>query len=226
MRRFHGSLVPAMLLLAAAPAALAQAPAEPAEVAPAEAQPAEAKPTETARAESPASAETVEEEALAAGITPEMVQKLDPGQLYELLRKRDRDQMKLEAIRAGYSGDSEDIIIPLSFFLTGIAIVFVIFFFRARYNRERLETIRLMVEKGVEIRPELLTGNGEQKKEKGPLASAMSSLFLGIGVILFFLVFQVGPPGLWGVGFIPLFIGLGKLVAWRVESRNGSSDHA
>jgi hypothetical protein len=101
-----------------------------------------------------------------------------------------------------------------------------------RWRREELwhETIRTLVEHGQPIPPELLQHAGRRPATAGdskPLGDERS-LFRR-GVVLFAvgsglaLMLSVMAPDswLWAVGLIPLLVGVGYLVVWKVEGKPG-----
>jgi len=108
-------------------------------------------------------------------------------------------------------GEVEDIAVPLGFFLMVFAVVAVPTFLRFRQKRYVQETIRLMVEKGQPIPPELFI---EKPAPRSDLRRGIVLCALGVGLIVFLLCVS---RHVWGIGAIPLFLGLGHLVAWRLE---------
>jgi hypothetical protein len=99
-----------------------------------------------------------------------------------------------------------------------------------RWNRDKLvhETIRLMVEKGQPIPPELLAsencsprrisgGLAPRRDPKSLLRQGLGAIFAGLGLIAMFLVMDHGM--LWAIGMVPFAVGVGLLVAWLLESK-------
>jgi hypothetical protein len=85
------------------------------------------------------------------------------------------------------------------------------------------ETVRLMVEKGVAIPPELLA----KPERKAPLRIRNDArrgwILVGVGVGMLCLALfgsRHGPPTLGVLGFIPLFLGLAFLMISKVERKN------
>jgi hypothetical protein len=102
-------------------------------------------------------------------------------------------------------------LVPLFAFLTLIAIVGLVLYAGARRDRTRHETIRAMIDKGTPIPQELLVPPKRSDLRRGIVLVAA-----GLGLSVFFLAFPV-QAGLWAVGSIPALVGLGYLVAWRLE---------
>jgi len=109
------------------------------------------------------------------------------------------------------------IISVLAVFGMPVLIVGLFVFLRHRRNRMLHETLRAMVEKGVPIPPELLSGKG------AALAGASSGarhgyqdlrnglILIALGASLFFMVGKIG--------LIPLFIGVAMIIAWLIGGR-------
>ena len=86
-----------------------------------------------------------------------------------------------------------------------------------RYTLQRHQTLRAMVEKGMEIPPQLL---GQGKRPPSPRRDLRRGILLicaGIGIGLF-LIFADGEEGA-GLGLIPILIGVGYLIVATLESR-------
>ncbi len=95
-----------------------------------------------------------------------------------------------------------------------------------KWNREQMlhETIRQLAAKGQPIPPELLAGRTPRAgaapaSPAGPAAlrSGVKLVAVGIGLALMFRVMQPN-DWLWAIGMIPLCLGLGYLVLWKLES--------
>jgi hypothetical protein len=109
------------------------------------------------------------------------------------------------------------IISVLAVFGMPVLVVGLFVFLRHRRNRMLHETLRAMVEKGVPIPPELLSGKG------AALASGSSGarhgyqdlrnglILIALGAGLFFMVGKVG--------LIPGFIGVAMIIAWLIGGR-------
>jgi hypothetical protein len=110
-----------------------------------------------------------------------------------------------------------------------VAIVGLVAYFRARKQKQLHDTIRLMIEKGLAIPPELLRPPvaaeevSEADKNDDPRTALRQGLFLvavGLGVCLWL---WIASNDSWGLGFIPLLIGLSFLAEWRIESAKPSN---
>ncbi len=94
--------------------------------------------------------------------------------------------------------------------------------FATRRERIRQETLRAMVDRGMEIPPGLI---GDRARRSSDLRSGLVLVGAGMGVSLAFALVHLNGQsgsGLWSIGLVPILMGGGYLVAWRVEARNTS----
>jgi hypothetical protein len=88
---------------------------------------------------------------------------------------------------------------------------------RFRRNRMMHETVRLMVEKGQPLPPEIFRENHRSSTPASALRKGIFWTAIGVGLTGYLLV---SSSGNWGVGLIPLCIGLGYLLAWKLETNS------
>jgi hypothetical protein len=147
---------------------------------------------------------------------PELIAKLTPEQIVSVLRER-------EMRRATFSGRPADLVGTTLFFGTLLTTVLLAQVFATRRERMRQETLRAIVEKGIEIPPDLVARRG------GPACDLRRGLVLvgaGVGLSVLFAVAQLDRQlgsGLWTIGLIPMLMGAGFLAVWRIETRGGTS---
>jgi hypothetical protein len=143
-----------------------------------------------------------------AGITPEIAQKLTGDQIFEILRKRaGSEEMRQEGL-----------VVPLAFFLFLFLGVTAGLYIAFRKDRERQETLRAMIQRGETIPRELLV---PPTKKFGDLRRGIILLAGGLGLAIFIGVMPTD-RGVWTVGVIPMLLGVGYLLAWKL-TRPGSS---
>jgi len=104
-------------------------------------------------------------------------------------------------------------------FIFPVAIIAVIFYFKHRRNVLAHETLRMMIEKGAPVTPEVIAAlKGKDSHDRGGspaggktglLLAGLILAGIGIGVIA-----VAGKPGL-----IVMFIGVAFLIVWFVEGR-------
>ncbi len=138
-------------------------------------------------------------------IPPEVIEKLSPEQLHELMMAKLGRSSEVPALVP---------VIVAIVFGTPVAIVAVVLWFRQRRNRQLHQTLALMIEKGVPIPPELLAPEAQRKPSD--LRRGILLIATGAGVIGFFLTHEADA---WGLGLIPLLIGVGYLVVWKLDQR-------
>jgi NADH:ubiquinone oxidoreductase subunit K len=102
-----------------------------------------------------------------------------------------------------------------------IGLVLVVLVYRYRRERQLHETITRLVEKGLPVPKELFP---IRSAPKWRLFGALTLIGLGVGLIIYFCTqpqVHVGAQILdfndWGIGAIPLAIGLAQLLAWKLE---------
>jgi hypothetical protein len=121
--------------------------------------------------------------------------------------------------RAGDVGSTlVSIVVPGMIFLFVLAIVGGAFYVGYRETKEKQETLRLAIEKGLPISPELVEGAGGERNPDKDLRAGIRQIFigLGIGVLLWF----VAPfKNVWAIGAMIAIFGLGNLVAWMIGRR-------
>jgi hypothetical protein len=122
--------------------------------------------------------------------------------------------------RNGHGGmDLGQTIVAIMPFLFSIGIIAVVFYFKHRRNKLAHDTLRMMLEKGVPVTPEIIaalrskTGQGKDDglpgSKTGLLLAGLILAGIGIGIIA-----VAGKPGL-----IVMFIGVAFLIVWFLESK-------
>jgi hypothetical protein len=152
-------------------------------------------------------------------LTPEILEKLDPDSIAEILLAREEAKY-YNAEAQGSVMRQVEIVVPLAFFITILLVVISTLVLRYRRHAQIQETLRLMIEKGAEIPPELLTPPVSQYSDlrRGLiLMGAGLSLSIMIGLVEGF------GEGSWAVGLVPAFIGAGYLIVWRYSQRAEST---
>jgi hypothetical protein len=115
------------------------------------------------------------------------------------------------------------IISLLAVFGFPVAIVAVIMFSGWAKTRSLHRTVRMMVEKGQPVPPELLSSPAAAPITVRPwydLRRGIVLVSVGVGVIMFFGISAGWDNGVWALGLIPGLIGLGYLLAWRLAYRD------
>ncbi len=124
------------------------------------------------------------------------------------------------------NGDTKMVeeLIPIAMFVMIALIFFIVLYFKHRSRAEMQQTIRLALEKGNELTPDIISGLGEPEPTKNrDMRRAMIWMSLAVGLAL--CGFAVPDPSgyalrgcLAGAAF-PFAIGLAYLIIWRYGAR-------
>lgn len=116
------------------------------------------------------------------------------------------------------------LIIPLVLFLGPTLIVLIFFRYRYLQTQSRYSTLLQLAEKGVDLSPQMLA---EPQLEYSERRRALVLIGAGLGLMVMFAALPghfdngVGVRSLWGLGLLPLMIGLGYLASWWLNRRGG-----
>jgi len=131
----------------------------------------------------------------------------------------DKDAAAKDETRIRVSGDHSltSILVPISFFLCILLLVGTIQYMGLRKDRNKHQTLQLMVEKGAQIPLELIT---VQKRRGSDLRRGLVLVGAGLGITLFLLMTKdARNSGAFGLGLVPALIGAGYLLAWKLEGQ-------
>ncbi len=151
-----------------------------------------------------------------AEIDSAVLQTLNGEQLSRVLVAQE------QARQARYESDGEPpavaIVVPVASFVFVIGLVWVYLYMRNRAQAERQQTLRMMVEKGTEIPPGLVA---TEQKQGSDLRRGVILVATSIGVAAFLWMVDERREA-WSLSLIPFMLGLGYLVAYRLE--DGAKD--
>jgi hypothetical protein len=114
--------------------------------------------------------------------------------------------------------------IPFVMFLGPTLIVLIFLRYRYLQTQARYNTLLQLAEKGVELAPQMLA---EPRLEYSERRRALVLIGAGLGLMVMFAALPghfdngVGIRSLWGLGLLPLMIGLGYLASWWLNRRGG-----
>ena len=113
-------------------------------------------------------------------------------------------------------------VIPLVVMTAPVLIVLILLRYRSQQTQARYRTLLQLADKGVELPPQLLVEPTLAYSER---RRGLVLVGAGLGLMAMFLALpgQVdngpGAHGLWGLGLLPLMIGLGYLASWWLNRR-------
>lgn len=148
--------------------------------------------------------------AVIARLPPDVRARLEGHEIVSIVEAQNR------------GGLDEDIVIPTVFFGTIIGIVLLFVILRLRRDHKLHETLRAMIDKGVDIPPALLVPPVAKKNDR---RTGIILAMTGVGTAGFLFMVDKSGSGAWGLGFVPFFLGLGYLAAHVLDVRaaNGPS---
>ncbi|MFY0577846.1 DUF6249 domain-containing protein [Cystobacter fuscus] len=132
--------------------------------------------------------------------------RLESKHLFELLKDRERRARASDT-------DIAPVIISVSLFSCLLMGFLAWLLARNRKHHQLHQTVRMMVEKGVEVPPGLLA---PAPKKPSDLRRGIILSTTGVGLTIF-LAALPDSEGAWGVGVTIFFLGLGHLLVWRLQ---------
>ncbi len=109
--------------------------------------------------------------------------------------------------------------IPVVAIVMGIFLAIVGIYFSFRNRREEQATIRLAMEKGVELPPDLFHHQSDRGCRTNPLRRGITWTAVGIALTLALYVNEGLGTAMWGL--IPLAVGVGCLFYYKLSPSNG-----
>lgn len=130
-----------------------------------------------------------------------------------------RDRLNAEKEMAANKNDAQRMMVHDIAWNSWVIFVIAIFFFGYLRDKRRHETIRLMVEKGTPLTPELLEGlrkkrsNRASYDQRGYLCWGVTEILVGGALIV---VFHGGARM---AGWIVLAVGIANLILWFIDKK-------
>jgi uncharacterized protein DUF6249 len=98
-----------------------------------------------------------------------------------------------------------------------VLIVAVIMYFGFSKSRMQHRTVRMLAEKGQPIPAALLAPPTPAIRQRSDMRRGVVLTMIGVGIMLFLGATTEWEGGSWTLGLIPLLIGVGYLVVWKLE---------
>ncbi len=111
----------------------------------------------------------------------------------------------------------------MAVFGTPVLIVGVIMYFGFSRNRMMHKTVRMMVEKGQPV-PAALLNPPVHERKRSDIRRGVVLMMIGVGLVVFLGAVNDWEGGSWSIGIIPLLIGLGYLLVWKLEPKAPSAE--
>ncbi len=114
------------------------------------------------------------------------------------------------------------LLIPLIMMMAPVLVVLILLRYRYQQTQARYQTMLQLADKGVELPPQLLVEPNLVYSER---RRALVLIGGGLGMMAMFLTLPghldngLGVGSLWGIGLLPLMIGLGYLASWWLNQR-------
>ena len=121
-------------------------------------------------------------------------------------------------------GVGESLVAILAISLTlGMPVIIVGIVAYSSYRKKRLmhDTLNQYVNSDRDIPPEVVKLLTASSAPKNNLQSGLVLVGIGAGLVVFFLLVGAGQAA--GIGAIPLFIGLAKLLIWKLEKKSSTN---
>ncbi len=112
--------------------------------------------------------------------------------------------------------------IPVVAIVMGCLVATVAVYFRAKRYKEAQETIRLALEKGIDLPEDLLRGEELRAHRSNPLWRGVFWTALGLSLIIALYINEGLEDAAWGL--IPLAIGVGSLIYHKISKSDTADD--
>jgi hypothetical protein len=116
--------------------------------------------------------------------------------------------------------------IPIVMFIVIGSVLGLFYYFRYRARAEMQQTVRVALERGHELSPELIDRLGEPRKSPvQDLRRGVISIFVGIGIAVFgyFLDEQDAERPLLAISMLPFAVGIAYLILWKLDKHKAAS---
>jgi hypothetical protein len=154
------------------------------------------------------------------GLPKEAFDRLTPDQIMTLAQAHQNSPASsLESI----ANQTAPVLVSIAMFTMIAVCVALGVTHKLKRSRMMHDTIRLMIEKGQPIPPELLQPEEPQRRPRNDLRNGLLLIGIGAGLVVLLLM-QRESASAWPAGLIPLLMGVAFLITWKIEAnKNGQS---
>lgn len=135
-------------------------------------------------------------------LSPAVIQKLSQEQLMQVLHERSKPPEPPALAQT----------VPIAFFVLVLLIVALSLYAGLRKDQHRNEVLRALIEKGAPLPAELLVPPAPGKSDL-----RRGLVLVGAGLGLMVMLAALADRGVWTAGLLPLLMGAGYLLAWKLE---------
>jgi hypothetical protein len=181
-------------------------------------------PTASPSASTPAATATISATSSPTSKIEQSIRKKHKKHFGLTIGDHDKDLDALDHLGDEKSGDIPAFVIPivaitmLTVFGAPVLIVGLILYFSFSRQRALHRTVRMMVEKGQPV-PEALLNPPPAQRQRSDLRRGVVLTMIGIGVTVFLGAASEWEGGGWTLGLIPLLIGAGYLLVWKLDPK-------
>ena len=152
------------------------------------------------------------------------VEGLSEEQKLEILQKIENiDVVRVDGDNIPDGGIAVAIVTIVMVFGTPIFILIALLWFSSRRRRQKMEMVNAFIQNGKEV-PAHVMSEFDEGSTENLLRSGITFATFGLGLIIGFAVADVEFVS--GLGFIPLFIGLGRLGFWYMDERKAKQSES
>lgn len=175
-------------------------------------------------ASTPAATATISTTSTPASKIEQSIRKKHKKHFGFTIDDHDKDLDALDRLGEKKSGDIPEFVIPivaitlLTVFGAPVLIVGLILYFSFSRSRALHRTVRMMVEKGQPV-PEALLNPPPAQRQRSDVRRGVVLTMIGVGVTVFLGAASEWEGGAWTLGLIPLLIGVGYLLVWKLDTK-------
>jgi len=161
-------------------------------------------------------------------LSGEVVKKLDSKEIVEIIKYRERlaQEKELENARLNlhaHEADYGDLILMILFGVFILSLFVIPYYFNLKKARGRQQIILTLIEKGKDIPNDLFASPKKpQKSTSSDLRKGIILIAFGLSLCIALFIITRVQSNFWTIGLIPMFIGIGYIISFRLDHSNQS----